>query len=128
MFVCVCVCAGGPGVVPDSGIEAGAPAATATDGSAGKHGRQGASRKVHQHHAGNRHRDLGLRFHGGQVYRPAAAQPPPPGAHLRGSVRFSAAVEELGTFTVRFGTIAPPALRSTNETSKHWPTLRPGLQ
>lgn len=99
--------------MPDSGIEARATAAAATDGSAGKHRCQGASREVHQHHVGNRHRDFGVRFHGGQVHRPAPAQPPPPGAHLRGSVRSSAAVEELGTFTVRFGTITPPALRST---------------
>lgn len=119
--MCVfCVCAGGPGVVPDSCVKAGAPAAAATDGSGGKHRRQGAAGKMHQHHAGYRHRDLGVRFHGGQVHGPAAAKPPPPGAHLRGPVRVSAAVEELGTFTVCFGTIASPALiiGSTDESRK----------
>ncbi len=65
---------------------------------------------MHQHHAGHRHRDLGVRFHSGQVHRPAAAQPPPPGAHMRGRVRFSTALEELGTFTMRSGTTGPPAL------------------
>lgn len=106
----VLVRAGGPGVVPDSRVQTGAAAAAATDGAAGKRRRQGAAGEVHQHHAGHCHRDLGVRFHSGQVHRPAAAQPPPPGTHLRGRVRVSAAVEELGTFAVRFGTIGPPAL------------------
>lgn len=65
--------AGGPGVVPDSCVQARAAAAAATDGSAGKHRRQGAAGEMHQHHAGHRHRDLGVRFHGSQVHRPVAA-------------------------------------------------------
>lgn len=71
--VCVRACAGGPRVVPDPSVEAGAPAAAAADGSAGEHRRQSAAGEVHQHHAGHRHRDPGVRFHGGQVHRPAAA-------------------------------------------------------
>lgn len=95
----------------DPGIEAGAAAAAAAaDGAAGKHRRQSAAGEVHQHHARHRHGHPGVRFHGGQVHGPTAAQPPPPGAHLRGRVSVSAAVEELGTFTVRFGTIGPAAL------------------
>lgn len=108
--VCVCV-VGGAGVVPDSRVEARAPAAAAANHPAGKHGRQSAAGQVHQHHAGHRHRHPGVRVHCGQVHRPAAAQSPPLGAHLRGRVPASAAVEELGTFAVRFGTFAPPALR-----------------
>lgn len=65
--------AGGPGVVSDSGVEAGASAAAAADGSAGEHRRQGAAGEMHQHHAGHRHRDLGVCFYSGQVHRPAAA-------------------------------------------------------
>lgn len=95
----------------DTSIQAGAPAAAAAaDGAGGEHRRQGAAGEVHQHHAGHRHRHLGLRFHGGQVHRPAAAQPPAHGAHLRGRVRAGAAVEELGTLAGRRGTTAPPAL------------------
>lgn len=99
----------------DPCVEAGAAAAAAADGSAGKHRRQSSAGKVHQHHAGHRHRHPRVRLHGGQVHRTAAAQPPPLGAHLRGRVRAGAVVEELGAPAVRFGTIAPPTLTPEQE-------------
>lgn len=95
----------------DPCVEAGAAAAAAAaDGAAGEHGRQSAAGEVHQHHAGHRHRHPGVRVHRREIRGAVATQSPPPGAHLRGRVRVSAAVEELGAPAVRSGATAPAPL------------------